>query len=47
MALENSKSSDLWRWRTQKFPIYGVGKSKKFRFMALENLKISDLWRWR
>ena len=36
MALENPKSSDLWRW-----------KPKKFRFMALENLKISDLWRWR
>ena len=36
MALENLKISDLWRWRTQKVPIYGVGKPKKFRFMALE-----------
>ena len=47
MALEYPKISDLWRWRTQKVPIYGVGEPKKFRFMALENLKISDLWRWR
>ena len=47
MALENLKIPDLWRWRTQKVPIYGVRKPKKFRFMALENLKISDLWRWR
>ena len=36
MALENQKISDLWRWRNQKVPIYGVGKPKKFRFMALE-----------
>lgn len=36
MALENPKNSDLWRWKTQKVPIYGAGKSKNFRFMALE-----------
>ena len=36
MALENLKNSDLWRWKTQKVPICGVGKSKNFRFMALE-----------
>lgn len=47
MALESAKSSDLWRYKAQKMPIYGVikrkkmpiygvGKCKKCRFMALE-----------
>ena len=36
MALENAKNTDLWRWKAQKMPIYGVRKCKKFRFMALE-----------
>ena len=26
MALESAKSSDLWRYKAQKTPIYGVGK---------------------
>ena len=67
MALEIPKTPDLWRWRhpetallwrlnSPKYPIYGVGNTKKCRFMALETplnhlimaLEISktpDLWR--
>ena len=26
MALESAKNADLWRWKVQKVPIYGVGK---------------------
>jgi hypothetical protein len=29
------KNADLWRWRVEKVPIYGVVKLKKCRFMAL------------
>ena len=46
MALEISKTPDLWRWRYKKMPIYGVRgilklshygvrDTKKCRFMAL------------
>ena len=44
MALERAKSPDLWRWKAQKMPIYGVRKCKKFRFMALENIKSVVKW---
>ncbi len=26
MALENTKNTDLWRYKAQKTPIYGVRK---------------------
>ena len=47
MALESAKNVDLWRYKAQKVPIYGVGKRKKCRFMALESAKSSDLWRYK
>lgn len=47
MALERAKSPDLWRWKAQKIPIYGVRKREKCLFMALESAKSSDLWRYK
>ena len=56
MALEISKTPDLWRWRHKKMPIYGVRdtfkpprygvrNSENPRFMALGAQKNADLWR--
>jgi len=45
MALEISKTPDLWRWGYGKMPIYGVRNPKNTRFMALGIWKNADLWR--
>ena len=56
MALEMSKTPDLWRWGYGKMPIYGVRDTFKprnygvrnlqnTRFMALGIWKNADLWR--
>ena len=37
MALESVKNADLWRWKAQKVPIYGVRK-KFFTNLALSKI---------
>ena len=39
MALEISKTPDLWRWRHKKMPIYGVGDTLKLPYYGVGNLQ--------
>lgn len=37
MALESAKNVDLWRWKVQKMPIYGV-RIKLFTIFAVSKI---------